>query len=111
MTVASGDGIPILWTEPAVDGEKGLFSTARQVAGRIGELDSEELAQNLSAVCSRLASAFRRAAEASEMFELDAFEVNLDLTAKGEVRLVGSFSSEIKGGVKLVFRRTEGTRT
>ncbi|WP_240490761.1 hypothetical protein [Amycolatopsis vancoresmycina] len=107
----SGAGIPIVWVDPGVDGEKGLFSTARQVAGRIGELDSEELARNLSAVCSRLANAFRRAGEASEAFGLDAFEVNLDLTAKGEVRLVGSFSSEIKGGVKLVFRRTEGTGT
>ncbi|MEV6911887.1 hypothetical protein [Amycolatopsis sp. NPDC051071] len=109
MTASSGAGIPIIWTDPAVDGEKGLFSTARQVAGRIGELDSEELARNLSAVCSRLANAFRQAAAASDAFELDAFEVNLDLSAKGEVRLVGSVSSEIKGGVKLVFRRIADT--
>jgi hypothetical protein len=107
MTANLDKGIPILYLDGPVDGQKGLFGPSRPVSGRLGVLASNELAHNLSMVCERLTSAFRSAQQAAGAFDLDAFEVTLDLTAKGEVRLIGSVSSEIHGGVKLTFRRRE----
>ena len=107
MTANPDVGIPILYLDDPVDGEKGLFGPARQASGRLGVLDSDELARSLSMMCARLTGAFRSAQQAAGAFDLDAFEVTLDLTAKGEVRLIGSVSSEIHGGVKLTFRRRE----
>lgn len=105
MTANLDAGIPVVYLDDSVDGEKGLFSAARQMPARLGVLDPDELSRNLSTVCARLAGAFRSAQEAADSFDLDAFEVTMELTAKGEVRLIGSVSSEIRGGLKLTFRR------
>lgn len=104
MAEPEGSVIPIIYSDDAA-GEKGLFSGSKSIPARIGQIDSDELAQNLSAICTRLAKAFTKAQEATGSFDLDEFEVTLDLSAKGEVRVIASVSSEIHGGLKLVFRR------
>lgn len=88
-----------------IDGEKGLFSTARRAAGRVGALDADVLASNLSMLCDQLGQLVDQTASGSAAFELESFEVSLDVSARGEVRLVGSVSSEIRGGMRLTFRR------
>lgn len=90
MTAHREAGIPVVYIDDPVDGEKGIFGAVRQLPARLGVLDSDELAHNLSVVCARLAAAFRSAQEAAGAFDLEEFEVTLDLTAKGEVRLIGS---------------------
>lgn len=107
MTADPQSGIPVLYVEDPADGQKGLFGAAGHLGTRSAVLDSDELARNLSAICERLAGAFRQVHDAAGAYELECVEVTLDLTAKGEVRLIASVSSEIKGGMKLVFRRRD----
>ena len=104
MAELGGSVIPIIYSDDAA-GEKGLFSDSKGMSARIGQIDSDELGQNLATICTRLAKAFRKAQEAAGSFDVDEFEVTLDLSAKGEVRVIASVSSEIRGGLKLVFRR------
>jgi hypothetical protein len=108
MTTESMAGIPIVYVDGPAVGEKGLFGAAGHVVVRSAVVDSGELADNLSAVCGRLTDAFQRADDGTRAFELDTVEVTLDLTAKGQVRMIASVSSEIRGGLKLVFRRRAG---
>ena len=107
MTADPRPGIPILYVDDSTDGQKGLFGAAGHISVRTAVLDSDDLARNLSAVCGRLADAFRKVHDAAGAYELECVEVTLDLTAKGEVRMIASVSSEIKGGMKLVFRRKD----
>ncbi|MFY1689132.1 Pepco domain-containing protein [Plantactinospora sp. WMMB782] len=103
-SLADGSFIAIVYTDDRFDGEKGLFSAAKSAATKIGTVNADQLATNLEAICGRLAGVFQAARRATGGFELDSFEVMLEFTAKGEVRLIGSASTEIKGGVKVVFR-------
>jgi hypothetical protein len=98
-------GIPIVYVDGPAAGEKGLFGAAGHIAVRSGVVNSDELAHNLSAICGRLADAFRQVHDTAGIFEMESVEVTLDLTAKGEVRMIASVSSEVRGGLKLVFRR------
>jgi hypothetical protein len=98
--------IPIVYVDPGDTDAKGLFSPAKSAAGKIGAVDSSQLADNLSAVCAKLSHVFRAAQSATEGFELQSFEVAVEITAGAEVRLVGSVSAQVQGGVKLIFERT-----
>ncbi|HEX6684256.1 MAG TPA: hypothetical protein VF062_15740 [Candidatus Limnocylindrales bacterium] len=92
--------------EEPVAGEKGLFSAAQRASGHVGALDPNVVAGNLTSLCEQLSDMVdAAAAAASGAFELDCFEVSLDISARGEVRLIGSVSSEIRGGMTLTFRR------
>ncbi len=89
----------------SVDGEKGLFSAVKTASARVAALDPGVLAGNLSALCDQLSQVVDATIRTTGAYELESFEVSLDVSAAGEVRLVGSVSSEVKGGLKLVFRR------
>jgi hypothetical protein len=39
----------------------------------------------------------------SPRFQLESFEVTVEISAGGEIRMIGSVSTEIKGGLKLIF--------
>jgi hypothetical protein len=106
--VSSNAPIPIVYIDDRPNGEKGLFSAAQSLSTKIGVIRSGDLAANLSSVCSHLAEVFQSAQRATGGFALDEFEVTLELTAGGEVRLIGSASTEFRGGIKLVFRRPAG---
>ena len=101
----SADTLPVIYLEAPADGEKGIFGTARAAAAHVGDLPVEALIANLSAVCAKLSAVFGAAEHAADAFDLDCFEVTLDLTASGEVRLIGSVSTQVHGGLKLTFRR------
>lgn len=58
--------------------------------------------------CKRISDALTSAAETSSGFTLKSFEVTIEISARGEVRLIGSASSEVRGGVKLIFTRVPG---
>jgi hypothetical protein len=99
--------IPIVYIEGSerVDGEKGIFSAARQASARVGAVAADELAAHLSSVCRQLSATFNAVQRSSDAFDLDSFEVTLDIAASGEVRLIGSVSAEMRGGLKLTFTR------
>lgn len=50
---------------------------------------------------------FERVTTTIDRYELQSFEVALEVTAKGEIRFIGSAASEVKGGLKLVFARRD----
>lgn len=89
----------------AVVGEKSLFATERLVARQVASLDLSQFSVNLQAFCEEIGSAFDKISAVVDKFELDSFELTLDVTAKGEVRFIGSAGTEIKGGLKVVFQR------
>jgi len=101
-------GIPIVYEElETIEGGKGLGAAVERLVRRTGTLDITQLASNLELLCRQLGAAFQGVTTAVKDYEVQEFEVTVDVTAKGEIRLVGGISSEIKGGLKLVFRRTE----
>lgn len=101
MTTAA-DPMTILYVE-AESGAKGL--SARDLVTKVGFLDSDVLSDNLAAFCKRFSKVLASAADVAGGFRLESFEVTVDVTARGEIRLISSVSSEIHGGIKLIFTR------
>ncbi|MFC4053119.1 hypothetical protein ACFOY4_25830 [Actinomadura syzygii] len=105
-TVEQAGPIPVVvaGAEP-VDGEKGLFSAAREAATRVTDVDPARLAANLAAFCASVQAAIDQVPERSGPFRLESFEAVAEITAGGQFRLVGALQGQVKGGVKLVFAR------
>jgi hypothetical protein len=100
--------ITVVYTEyEAEEGGKSLFGTAQRVVTKVGQLDVGDLASNLSAFCRQIGQVFEAVSTPARDYELQRFELVLEVTAKGEVRFVGSAGSELKGGLKLVFTRRD----
>lgn len=103
-----GDGTVI---QILVDGEdlqpgsKSLFDSAAALSLRAVSVNTSELAEKLRLFCVGIDGMFQSVTSSIGQFELESFEITAELTAKGEVRLVGSVGTEIKGGLKLIFRR------
>jgi hypothetical protein len=96
------------------EGEKGLFGASRQAVTRTTTVTAGVLSANLSAFCEQMAGLVESAAmppDKSSRFELESFEVTVEVSAGGEIRMIGSVSTEIKGGLKLIFgprKKTDG---
>jgi len=87
------------------EGRKGIFSTVPTGPTAVA-VPTAELAARLEAVCAQLTSAFAVVRPGSGEFGLESFEVLLDVSTAGEVRVVGSVGSQMQGGgLKLTFRR------
>ncbi|BBB59389.1 hypothetical protein UNDKW_1116 [Undibacterium sp. KW1] len=100
------DGIPIIYEEQSnYEGAKGLHDSLDQIARKVDILDISHLKTRLTTVCSQLGDVLQSIEMPSSSYRLDSFEVTVDVTAKGEVRLVGSVGAEVKGGIKLVFKK------
>ncbi len=93
----------------ATAGEKGIGTTVRRAALKLGVLDTTRLAETLSAFSHELGAVFDEVATEISRYELETVEVTVEVTARGEVRLIGSAGAEVTGGLKLVFsRRRDG---
>lgn len=101
-TATAAQAITIVYAEAEPDA-KGL--SPRDIVTKIGSLDSAVLSANLTAFCKRISGALTSAADVASGFRIDTFEVTVDVTARGEVRMISSISSEIHGGIKLIFTR------
>ena len=87
-------------------GAKGIWDSSIQTVKKLGVLDTAKLADNLKQLCKHLGAVFENVTTAVENYELQTVEVVVDITAKGEVKLLGSgVSGDMKGGIKLVFSR------
>ena len=98
----------VLYQEEEVqsaDGSKGLFTNVREKVMKVAPLNVEEFTNNLQYLCNQMGDALDRMTPASHGYELESFELEVDVTAKGEVKFIGSIGTDVKGGVKLVFRR------
>jgi hypothetical protein len=112
MTLGSPDAsrITVVYQDyETAEGEKAFLGAVRQMVTKVGTLDAGEMAANLAAFCRQMGAVFERVTTAIDRYELEGFEVALEVTAKGEIRFVGSASSEVKGGLKLVFTRREAS--
>lgn len=87
------------------DGEKGMFGRTREKLLRITSVSVEALGENVTSLCEYVGQVFSVSQYAAGDLTLDTVEVTVDVTAKGEVRLIGAASAEVKGGLKLRFKR------
>ncbi|GGN81491.1 hypothetical protein GCM10011579_068120 [Streptomyces albiflavescens] len=104
-----GTGVPVVTVDYGVDdGEKSVFSRTRAAVTHVTRISSDILAQNVADLCQYVGGVFDRASTASDTLELTGLEVHVQVTGKGEVRLVGATSAEVNGGMKLIFQRKQG---
>lgn len=87
-----------------LDGSKAV-GRAKERALRAVEVGADTLGSSMREMCRYLNEVVESAQTQSEQFSLDTVEVVVEVTAKGGVRLVGTASAELKGGLKLVFKR------
>lgn len=85
------------------DGEKSLAGAARRV--RAVALDSEALKKQLESIRVFVSDLFD-APENDVAMCLESVELRLDITARGEIRIVGAASVEVQGGLALRFVRS-----
>jgi hypothetical protein len=102
------DELPVVTVDWApVDGEKAVFGRARDAVAQVSSVGAAQLAANMTRLCRQVGEVFAEASAAAEKLELKSVEVTVEVTASGELRLVGAVSSQIKGGLKLVFTKPE----
>ena len=87
------------------DGSKGVFSRATEQMARVAPLNLAEFTDNLHALCSQLGEVFDAVNLQVHNYELETIELTVDVTAKGEVKFIGSVGTEFKGGLTLSFHR------
>ncbi|HKQ03740.1 MAG TPA: hypothetical protein VJ464_01310 [Blastocatellia bacterium] len=98
--------ISIIYDElETVSGSKGLGDVTGRIVKKIGTLDTATLASNLTAFCKQIGTTFEGVTTAIRDYELHGFELAIEVTAKGEIRFIGSATSELKGGLKLIFTK------
>jgi hypothetical protein len=96
--------VKILTRPTAIEGEKGIFQSSGQILAA-SKVSASKLASNVSELCRYVGLVFANASTAANELELECLEVQLEITASGEVRLIGALSTELKGGLTLTFRR------
>src|SRR5215210_359152 len=86
-------------------GEKGIFDASRRLADKVGTVSSDVLAKNLQSFCEEIGEAFDGVSTAVRNYRLDSVEITVQVSATGEVRLIGGASAQLTGGLKLIFSR------
>jgi hypothetical protein len=100
-SAGSASGITIVSSEfEHQPGEKGI---SRRLADKVGTVDSEVLAKHLQSFCEEIGEAFDGVSTVVKNYQLDSVEITVQVSASGEVRLVGGVSTELTGGLKLIF--------
>lgn len=104
----SGETIKLIYVDEPIEGEKGFFGGTRQAVMRVADVDPTVVTTNLTNFCKRMVGLIEGTDTPhgqSQRFALECFEVTVELAAGGEVRMIGSVNTEIRGGLKLVFSR------
>lgn len=89
------------------EGSKDLLGGRARRVTKIGRFADAQFGANLKSFCEQMGSALDGASTSVPTYELTSFTVSLDVTAAGEIRLIGSVSTEITGGVTLVFSKRD----
>jgi hypothetical protein len=106
------DELPVVTVDWApVDGEKAVFGRARDAAARVSSVGAAQLAANMTRLCRQVGAVFAQASTVADDLELKSVEVTVEVTAGGELRLVGAVSTQVTGGLKLVFTRPDQPRS
>ncbi len=108
MDPAEGPHISIITLQQDVtEGEKGIFTQPREALAHVSSLATATLADNVSELCRHIGTVFRSASTAVSELELQSFQVQIEISARGEVRLIGAASAELTGGITLIFSKKE----
>lgn len=105
--MAAEKSLQVLYADRSDDPDSKFFGSGRSVVTRIGEIQPATLATNLSQVCAALEGVLDEVQSRDSGFRLSSFQVTVELTGSGEVRLVGAVSVEVKGGITLTFDRRD----
>lgn len=89
----------------AQTGTKGFGRITERIVKKVGILNTDQLGNNLAAFCKQIGQMFEGISTSVRDYELDSFELAIEVTATGGIRFIGSASTDVKGGLKLVFNR------
>jgi hypothetical protein len=74
--------------------------------GRIRQLDVDQLAVNINLFVEQMGSVLKNTPEKLGKFQFAEFEVHADITAEGQLALLGTGGKlGVMGGLKFMFRR------
>ncbi len=77
--------------------------------GLTAKLKIEDLSDNINQFLEKMSVVLQNSPEKIGNFEFSEFEVNAELSATGSLALLGTGGgASAKGGLKFVFRRSEG---
>ena len=94
--------IQLIGVEDA-EGGKGVFD--KLAATRVVSTDLEVISKSVAEFSAEFISGLSALRDAAGELSLQTVEVNVELTVKGEVRLIAAAAVETKGSVKLTFGR------
>jgi hypothetical protein len=103
VTKGAAMQIEMVVAESFVEGSKNIFNAQRVTETARASLD--DVSQSLRSFCEGLQASFAEMATAMGHLSLNEIELSVELTAKGEVRLIAAASAETKGSIKLKFTR------
>jgi hypothetical protein len=102
----SNEPVQVIYDElEATSGHKGVTDSVGRMLRKVGPLDTSRLATGLSSLHQQIDTILESMGKASSAYELKTFEIVVDFTAKGEIRLIGAASGEFRGGIKLSFSK------
>ena len=93
--------IQLVGVEAPAEGGKGLFDFA--APARVATTDLAEVSASVRTFCQAFLAGLAPLEAHISRFALQTIEVNIELTLKGEVRLIAAASAETKGAIKLTF--------
>ncbi len=83
---------------------KGLFDASILILNK--EISSHKLTKNINNVITALCEGFNEIKKVSS-WEIDEITVKLEISASGEVKLVGALSSGMLGGIEIKLKRCD----
>lgn len=86
-------------------GNKGLINNVtNKIVGKCG-LNVDILRKNIVEFCANILPIFDDVATNSLNYELNKVELSLDISAGGEISLIGSIGVNVSNGIKLCFKK------
>ena len=86
-------------------GARSVWQDTQALVQKTAAISSEQLKKSLKTFCDSFLDATNDLTSSDLRYELKTIELSIDVTAKGEIRLISSASIETKGAIKLVFER------
>ena len=103
--VQNPGAIPIVVAGENRDGAKGFGDRARDTMLREVMVDTSRLQESLTDLQAQVAQLVTADHVPDGPLRLDGVDVQVEITASGEVRLIGALTAEVKGAITLHFNR------
>jgi len=96
--------VEVVRTEAAPEGSKGIFDSISRVQ-QVGRVRVEEISRSFRDFCREFGSQLSEFGDDLQGLNIERVELNVELTVKGEIRMIAAASAETKGSIKLIFSR------